>query len=152
MPRKLKTLEAPPNKLRIIEGPDPRTRKVTPDEPEAEAPPRPQYLDEAAREHWDRLAPAMVNAGTLTALDGGNLELYCQALSDVKRLTQQIREEGELIEGTRGTLQKNPRCLLLREAHDLVGKTAMQLGLSPTSRRRISPVPKKQAHDPWDDM
>ncbi len=151
MTKKLKTLE-PPRKLRIIEGPDPRTRKVQSDEPEADAPPRPDYLDEVAQEHWDRLAPALVDAGILTALDGGNLELYCQALSDVKRLTQQIREEGELIEGTRGTLQKNPRCLLLREAHDLVGKAGAQLGLSPTSRRSVSKVPKKLGHDPWDDF
>lgn len=100
-------------------------------------PDMPEYLDEAARAEWARIAPALAAVKVLSPLDGSVLGDYCQATADVDRLTRAVREEGEIIKTPRGFDAKNPKLTILREARTRQRKAALELGMTPASRTRV---------------
>ena len=103
----------------------------------------------------------MVEAGTVTEMDGTILAVYAQAFSDIETLTKEIREEGTVVQSARGGPRRNPKTTLLREAYDRLHKAIVELGLTPSSRSRVKAVSpklrgpsrwKKLEPDPWDDV
>ena len=100
-------------------------------------PPLPPHLSQRAQELWHYYSEKLVAEGVLAELEGGILSRYCQAQADVERLTLELLEEGEVIEGSKGTSTKNPKALLLREANDRAYRCECALGLTPVDRARV---------------
>jgi P27 family predicted phage terminase small subunit len=92
-------------------------------------------VDDNAKEHF-RQAVEDIEAGNieLRASDVNTVALYAQGLADYIRLTAEIRQEGELIDGYRGSKVKNPKLTVLKAAFDRVRDAGNRLGLAPKSR------------------
>lgn len=100
-----------------------------------EVPTPPEWLDEAARKQYQRTAETLDAANVeLKASDFDVVASYAQAAADVARLTLEIRAEGELIDGYRGSQVKNPKLTVLRQASDRMRVEGNRLGISPKAR------------------
>lgn len=95
----------------------------------------PEWLDEAAVIEYHRTAKNLDESNVeVRASDFDVIAAYAQAAADVARLTVEIRTEGELIDGYRGSKVKNPKLTVLRQASDRMRAEGNRLGLSPKAR------------------
>ena len=100
-------------------------------------PPPPDWLDEGAKAEYQRAAAELDAAGTaLQQVDFAVLCAYAQAYSDLARLTKEIRDKGEVVEGYNGPIA-NPLIRTLALAFQTLRATAQKLGFSPSDRGRI---------------
>lgn len=95
----------------------------------------PSWLDESAVTEYHKTAKALDASNVdLRASDFDVVAAYAQAAADVARLTVEIRTEGELVDGYRGSKVKNPKLTVLRQASDRMRAEGNRLGLSPKAR------------------
>lgn len=117
-------------------GPLPKTKdaiRFLPGVPAA-----PCWLDADARREYVRIAK-LLTGDHLQQVDLSTLSTYAQAYADVKRLTKQVREEGEtLTSKTKGTSYLNPKCSALSAAYNRMRESATKLMFSPADRARGS--------------
>ena len=100
-------------------------------------PTKPKELTGEASKEWNRILPDLVQAGHLTKSDRGALIRYCRAWADWMELDGQIAATGRLVKGQKGELVRNPLWLLRRDAANEAMALGVQLGLSPSARRRM---------------
>ncbi len=94
------------------------------------------HLDKTARKVFRELSAKLIGIGLLTEVDQAIFELHCQAQSDVARLTEEIRSEGEVLTENGGA-KMNPKCRLLRAAQEVLRQTARDMGLTPEVRSKL---------------
>ena len=112
-------------------------------------PPPPSHLNAAAKREYRRAAEQLAEIGVgLEAVDSALLAVYAQSWADVIRLTQEIRDEGEVVAGYRGAMRRNPKLGILKSAADRVQATAKLLGLSPSSRKQLPKVARPDNDSP----
>lgn len=137
-PTYLKLLEGNPGKRALpANEPKPEPLKVVPDPP--------SHLSPEAREEWARLAPVMVAQRLLTAIDVGAFASYCQAYGrwvQAERAITKMRARDELtdalmIRTTGGNAIQNPLVGVANRAHELMLKTAIEFGMTPSARTRV---------------
>lgn len=104
-------------------------------------PPCPQQLTPAARTEWRRIAPHLVAAGLVTALDRGFLTGYCEAwgewsllASKVKQLQAERGADGLIDVTPSGYKQISALCQARDRALDRMLRFGKEFGLSPASR------------------
>lgn len=125
----------------------------------AERPIMPRWLKGEARKVWQRTAPKLIEAGVLTKLDRAVFAAYCEATADylkVQRLCEQLAEQdsvgqGLLIRTKKGNLVQNPLIGIRNRARSAMTKLAMEFGLTPSSKARVSrskPAIKSSKKDP----
>ena len=103
----------------------------------AGVPPAPPWLDDDAKAEYARAAEELEAAeASVQQPDMAVLARYAQAYSDVARLTQKIRDEGEVTMGVQGPVA-NPRLRALSLAHRTLAETCQKLGFSPADRARV---------------
>ena len=96
----------------------------------------PEWISEDARQEFYRISRLL--AGTLSELDYSLVCDYCQATSDVKKLTQNIRDSGTiLINEETGASKVHPDVVLITSKYTLLAKLRTDLCLTPKSRRII---------------
>lgn len=78
----------------------------------------PEWLSEAPRAHWQRLAPMLANAGVLKTSDGDLLATYCCLFSDYVEAVK----AGEKVSMT-----------VVGQLRQMMG----ELGMTPSARTRI---------------
>lgn len=97
------------------------------------------YLDEMAKRHWDALIPELESQGILMKVDGGILAAYCTACAKLYHAEKDIAESGMYqTDPETGALKKHPAVLIAKEARDQIKSIGSELGLTATSRARIS--------------
>lgn len=117
-------------------GPAPKT-KVGTIKFRAGVPPPPAWLDAAAKAEYVRAVDELAAAdASVQQPDMAVLARYAQAYSDVARLSQKIRDEGEVTQGVQGPVA-NPRLRALSLAHRTLAETCQKLGFSPADRARV---------------
>src|SRR5689334_12451196 len=81
--------------LRAVRG-NPGRRRQSKTEPTVPAglPEPPEFLSEIARQEWDRIAPELLAAGLLTALDRAGLAVYCVLWADVVACADDLKTRG----------------------------------------------------------
>lgn len=74
-----------PSALKLVLG-NPGKRPLTEDEfkPSGE-PIKPKWLKGIASKRWDELAPVLIGAGVLTAVDGDAFAAYCALAAELQR-------------------------------------------------------------------
>ena len=132
-----------PTALRLLRG-NPRKRPVNLREP---APARlaedfapPEWLDEAAKGEWRRLAPMLARLGVLTETDGDALAAYCEAWTTWKQATQKIRQFGMVVKATREGVELpviSPYVKIAERALAHMRSFLVEFGMTPSSRARI---------------
>lgn len=102
----------------------------------------PKWISNDAKKEFMRISGLL--ADTLSELDYSLVCDYCQATSDVKKLTQQIRDSGTiLINEETGASKVHPDVVLITSKYALLAKLRTDLCLTPKSRRAIPHGNKK---------
>ena len=112
----------------------------------AEAPDKPDHLNEEAAQIWDGLIPDLLKLGLVTRLDGHTLAEYCHCLSKVRALDRMMDELNETsANGVRGYFQTSrtgyrsvsevmQARAIFNSRVDAIGR---QFGFSPLARRGL---------------
>ncbi len=98
----------------------------------------PAHLDKVAKKFFRALTARLTTAGVLRDVDEFALGEYCQAMSDVHRLSAEITKDGgEITKGANGGPVWNPRVGLLRDARKRAKEWSDRLGLTPKARASL---------------
>ena len=133
VPTHLKLLRGNPGQRRILPEPEPRAF--------ADVPEPPEELGELGREEWFRVAPELLRLGILTTVDIKTFAGYCQANERrvlAERAIKQCRGHGLTYETSNGNHVQNPLVNIANTAAREMLKFAMQLGMTPVSRRHLA--------------
>jgi P27 family predicted phage terminase small subunit len=132
-----------PSAQKALEG---DTRGLNEDEPVPAAQPvePPAWLvaldvdahigEETALDVWHKLAPDMEKTGVLTPWDVDEFAVFCDAVVNHRRASEEVRKYGLLVQGAKGNLVKNPAVQIARDYADLMVKVGARFGLSPSDR------------------
>ena len=128
-----------PTALRILEGkPGHRPLNLREPQPLRGIPPRPECLDEIARQEWARVTVELDRLGLLTQVDMAPLASYCQAFSRWYQAEEWIKRKRMVFTTPNGFLQKRPEVTIAHEAMRLMHRFAVEFGLTPSARTRLS--------------
>jgi P27 family predicted phage terminase small subunit len=108
----------------------------------------PGYLrgNKAALEFWKRHAPDLIEAKRLQPVHADLFGTICEMAADVRRLTDAVSLEGDLIEGRRGPMA-NPKVRLLRDARRDLLAAARGFGLDAASDARLPVEERELTHE-----
>lgn len=121
--------------------------------PECAIPRMPPELCGDAKQEWAQKSVELHKLGLLTNIDGAVLAAYCSAHGRWARAERALRKLGDegadglLIKTAKGNIIQNPLVGIANKAAADMSKYAVELGMTPSARARISvaPVP---ADDP----
>ena len=138
-----------PTVLKIIEG-NPGKRPLNKKEPKPQVSltPCPAYLkkDKIAYSEWNRISGELYKLGLLTNVDRAALELYCSQYAVYRRALRDIEQKGLITTNIRKGDKANPATQIAREAAKMIKAIAVEFGLTPSSRARIS-LPNEKSSD-----
>lgn len=98
----------------------------------------PGWLDEDAREEWNRVAPILIKERrTLTAADISTFTSYCLSIGQVAGASRIVAAEGMIVSSKTGP-KKHPAIAIRDAAMTQARLLAGELGLTPVSRSRPS--------------
>ena len=134
-----------PTRLKRLAG-NPGKRPLNRNEPEPEPgiPSVPAHLDDEAKAEWGRISEELDALGLLTSVDRAALAAYCQAWSTWVESVEKLRSMGKIIKSPSGYPMVNPYVAIHNKALDHMHKYAVEFGLTPASRSRISVQPKRK--------
>lgn len=100
--------------------------------------PAPEWLEPAAREEWERLAPQLAAIGLLSVADLPAFAAYCTEFAIFRRAGEEL--------ATRPKARLKAQAQLIgarRKAAAEIRKWAAEFGLTPSARMRIKVAPEK---------
>jgi P27 family predicted phage terminase small subunit len=139
----------PPTYLRLLRG-NPQRRPLNTNEPQpevpAEFPEPPPHIEGYAHDEWYRIGPELHRMRLLTVADLKIFEFYCQSYGrwrDAEEALQRFRRgdpnmKGLIVKGQTGAMIENPLIYTARKAASDCMRYALELGLSPAARARLS--------------
>ncbi len=112
----------------------------------AGTPDPPDWLDDEARETWDRLVPMLEGMGVLTRIDGHALARYCRLWSRWRRAEAFIEEKGEMYPlrddaGKVKYFQQWPQVAVANKLAQQLTRLEGEFGMTPSARSRIQLAP-----------
>lgn len=127
-----------PTAVKVLEGnPGKRPLNMYEPVPEKKAPGCPSWLNDEAKEEWDRLADKMVNLGTLTEMDMAAFAGYCQSYARWKEAEEFIEKHGTIVKTPSGYWQQVPQVSIVQTNLKVMLKFCSEFGLTPSSRSRM---------------
>ena len=141
-----------PTSLKILRGNPSRQplnlAEPTPPPLGAEVPPELED-DKDARAEWERLAPGLIACGQVTLADRALLIGYCVKYGQWLHLEDVARNEDPIVEGSTGNPIVNPTHRHANALFELMIRAAGELGLTPTSRSRVTKATPAPAVSKW---
>ena len=113
------------------------------------APPPPKTLSASGAKEWKKLAPTVVDLGTVCRGDLRALEQLCETLGTVSELQEIVREQGLLLATGTGSFKANPATKSLETARNQAHRLLVEFGLTPKSRCYVSRAPEPEGENPW---
>jgi P27 family predicted phage terminase small subunit len=104
-----------------------------------------------ARAEWERIVPSLVRTGHVQSTDRAVVLGYVTKYAQWCYFESEAAKGPPTIEGSTGNLVPHPLVKLAKDAYVLMVKTAIELGLSPSSRPRVVAAPSADP-DPTDDF
>ena len=136
-----------PTRLKILQG-NPGGRPLNDAEPEPnipdEFPMAPDYLNDAAKEEWNRIGPELYGIGLLTSLDIPAFELYCNAYARYINAFNEVEKHGMIVHAPSGYPVQNPYLSIINKAYDQMKIYLAEFGMTPASRTRVKTAREKQ--------
>lgn len=127
-----------PTALKIVRG-NPGRRPLPPNEPRPQGDPEmPDWLSDAAKVHWPKVAEQLQAAGIITSLDAAALGLYCEAFARWKHANDQVAKFGPVVKAPSGFPVQSPFLAISNRAWDQMSKMLVEFGMTPSSRSRVS--------------
>ena len=102
--------------------------------------------DLGATKEWDRLAPMLRASRTVTDADRGALVAVCQQWSRYLEANGNAAKTGMVVKSPSGYPMPNPYIAIANKALGNCVKLWSELGLTPSSRSRVSAVNAPNAH------
>lgn len=140
-----------PTALKVLRG-NPGKRALPTDEPTptavSETAEPPEWLDDAAKTEWRRIAPILARHGLLTELDTDALIAYCEAWTRWREATQKIRQFGMVIKSPVGFPMPSPYLSIANKAMQTMRLLMTEFGMTPSARSRVKSSPVTKAVDP----
>lgn len=147
-PPQLKVLRGNPGKRKPqVEAPPLLVRVPVRVEPLERAPRCPTRMPAEGRECWQALAPELVRARILTALDVTLFEGLCVAYARARQADAIIEREGTTQTTASGYVAAHPAVAMSRQSWTWVRELAAAFGLSPVSRARVTAEPSTREAD-----
>jgi len=132
-----------PSKLKQLKG-TARVDRDNPDEPKPKAaiPSCPPFLNEPAKAEWERITPILLENGLLTGLDRAALSGYCTAWGVWVDAETELEKQGLVIKiidsQKQPQFRQNPYLKIADHAMAKIRQFAVEFGMTPSSRSRIS--------------
>lgn len=131
-----------PTKIHQLHG-NPGHRPLPKNEPQpdiSEDIPNPPHklVNRYAKKEWKKSIPVLYKLGLVTKVDVGNLATYCDAYGNYVEATNDIRKRGMYIFTKMGRMVVNPSVVLQEKFHRQMLKTAVEFGMTPASRPKLS--------------
>ena len=133
-----------PTALKVLEG-NPGKRPLNHQEPVMPEPsdafevPPPELLgDVVAKAEWTRLAPMLRKARTITEADRSSLVALCQQWSWYLEAKNKVSTTGMVVKSPNGYPTPNPYIGIANKALDYCLKLWTELGITPSSRSRVT--------------
>jgi P27 family predicted phage terminase small subunit len=127
-----------PTHLRVVRGTRPdRINKKEP-KPRAAKPKCPTWLSDEAKAVWRRTVKELEAMNILASADQDIIVAYANAVVNFQRATELVDRSGVLVKGRRDGVVTNPAVRVQRDAAQLIRQLASELGLTPSSRTRLS--------------
>lgn len=127
-----------PTNLKVLEGnPGKRPLNMFEPHPEKIMPECPDWLEEEAKNEWNRLAEPLFRLGLLTELDMAAFASYCQAYARWREAEEFISQHGSIVKTKTGYWQQVPQVSIARANQAMMIKAAAEFGLTPSARSRI---------------
>lgn len=105
----------------------------------------PDFLNEEAKEEFNRVVEAFTELGTVDTLDTATLAIYADAWANYERLTEIIDKYGPVIVKRRVTgkteIEANPALAVQSDYVKRIMQCSLKLGMATTDRLRLA-VPK----------
>ena len=98
----------------------------------------PTHLTAVARKEWRRLATPLFDMGILTLADRAALAAYCQSYARWVEAEDHLARTPALLKSPSGYVQQSPWLTVANKQLELMGRFMSELGLSPSSRTRLS--------------
>lgn len=134
-----------PTKTKQLAG-NPGKRKLNAAEARipASLPSCPAHLSKEAKAEWKRMAQVLYQHGLLTEVDRAALAAYCQAYARWVKAERVVSAKGMISLTAHGTQTISPYVRIARQAMDDMRKLAVEFGLTPSSRSRVTAVDMDQ--------
>jgi P27 family predicted phage terminase small subunit len=128
--------------LKMVMG-NPGKRPLNHREPKpvSDLPTCPAHLQPSAKAEWKRLARELHQLGILTRLDRSVLAAYCASYGRWVEAERRLKETPMLLKTPAGYVQPSPWLAISNKSVELMHKFAAELGLSPSSRSRVTTRP-----------
>jgi P27 family predicted phage terminase small subunit len=113
---------------------------------EVAAPDCPLELSPDAKKHWDWIVPRLLKRRTLSEADMGLLAMMCVEYVEYMSAVHDLRTQVESKLPFKGCIVDHPR-VRIKGAFERYSKAAMQFGLSPASKARVSAAGNDKRND-----
>ena len=135
-------------------------RPLPPREPRPQLgePEMPDYLDEEAKNEWNRLVPILLDMRVLTTADRLQLASLCQAYSmlvqahESMRMAAKAGGSGLLMKTPGGYIQQSPLLGIINGQVEIINKISRDFGLTPSSRTRVEALAETRDGDFEDEL
>lgn len=128
-----------PTVIKKLEG-NPGKRKLNRGEPvpSMDKPKCPTHLSDSAKKKWRQLSEILYSARLLTEIDGDALSRYCEAWATWVDAKKKVTASGMVVKTALGNPIQNPYLSIANHASEQMNKIAVEFGMTPSSRSRIS--------------
>jgi len=107
----------------------------------------PKHFEGIAKVEWEAMRELMHPAGMWSATYQATIEMYCEATARYHEARAKVAEHGLAIETSKG-VKRNPFAFELHKAKEQRLKLLTELGMTPSSRNRVSAKPEDKGDDP----
>lgn len=127
-----------PTALKVLEG-NPGHRPLNQKDRLAKGklPDCPDWLEDDAKEEWERLGGVLAEMGMLNETDRAAFAGYCQAYARWKAAEKFITQHGDMFRTPSGYIQQVPQVSIAQTNLKIMLKFCEQFGLTPSARSRL---------------
>jgi len=105
--------------------------------------------DPIAIEEWQRLAAVLINTGHVTIAERGMFVAYCRAWARWVAIDREAASVSQEYETRTGNIRPRPVHARADKAFEVFRKAAAEMGLTPSTRSRVSGRPGSRGSK-WD--
>lgn len=98
----------------------------------------PDWLYPEAVTEWYNLGDHLTRMGVVTVVDWMAFAVLCQAFGRWARAEWDLKDQPQIVPGSKGNLTLNPQYQIIRQAVDDIKRMLPQFGLTPASRYDVA--------------
>jgi len=102
-----------------------------------EKPPRPDWIGDAALEHWDYITDELHRSGQISRLDKASLEILCISYARMREAEEAVARDGEFQTFGTGATQLSPQAVAFQRHASRYQKLAKEFGLTVRARKQM---------------